>query len=289
MDRSVPGLQRCRAGRPRGRYDLAMVRTSYLRVYRPLGSFPPDEAAHWTSDAGGHTRGELKASRRWLLGGRLPDDGGTAAWGGAFMREVDGRVLVCPALTRLRMLSALVEFRRSVPDEVVDAFVPGDEARRADVELEALGRRHPDMRSHILHANWYVPLRWFVAFDATERILTEDSAGLRVRYETTLMQARARLARALDVLAHGSDDAIVDAVRELDAWLEGFPGDGLLELDYGTVAQLVPDDVLVDDCSAAEVWSSIEALEAGDVVAAGRLFGRLSERWAEVRAREAVN
>lgn len=267
-----------------------MVRTSYLRVYRPLGSFPPAERAQWSSDAGGHSRGELKASRRWLLGGRLPgDDGGAAAWDGAYTREVDGRVLVCPSLTRLRMLSALVEFRRSVPDEVVDAFVPGDEARRADVELEALGRRHPGMRSHILHANWYVPLRWFVAFDASERILTEDSTGLRVRYETSLTSARARLARALEVLARASDESVSDAVRELDAWLQGFPGDGLLELDYGTVAELLPDDELVDDCSAAEVWSSIEALEAGDVVAAGRLFGRLSERWAEVRAREAVN
>lgn len=209
---------------------------------------------------------------------------------GAFSRRVEGEVLICPWRTRLRMLAGLLAFRGSVPEEVADAFVPASEARRAAHELAVLGEEHPEVRSHILHANWHVPLRWFAAFDDGERILTEDKAGLRVRYETTLNEGRGRLARAQSVL-EGSliDESVTEAVRELAGWLEAFPEDGLLELDYASVASTFTDDELLEDRSAAEVAACLEALAAGDVVRAGRTFSTLTERWTEVRSLEVLN
>ncbi len=206
------------------------------------------------------------------------------------MREVEGDVLICPWRTRLRMLAGLLAFRNSIPEEVAEAFVPEAEARRAAHELATLGDERPEVRSHILHANWHVPLRWFAAFDDSERILTEDKDGLRVRYETELSTAKARLVRCLSVLeSTWIDDSVTTAVRELLEWLDGFTSDGIMELDYGSVAAMFSHEDLLEDRSAAEVATCLDALEAGDLIRAGRSFSGLTERWTAVRSKEVVN
>jgi len=188
------------------------------------------------------------------------------------------------------MLAGLIAFRGSVPEDVAEAFVAQEEAHRATEALEEIGDQYPDVRSYISHANWHVPLRWFAAFDDSERILTEDAGGLRIRYETSLASGRQRLERALEILeASWVDEAVTAALREVAEWLEDFAEDGLLELDYGSVARMFSDDELVEDRTAAEVWSCLEALEGGDIVTAGRVFAALSESWAGLRAHEMAN
>jgi hypothetical protein len=188
------------------------------------------------------------------------------------------------------MLTSLLAFRGVVPDEVVDAFVPEMEAQRAARELATMDQETPEIRSHILHANWHVPLRWFGAFEDTERILVEDKAGLRLRYETVTGKARARLHHTLGVLeASQMDEGVTDAVRELLDWLSVFSDEGLVELDYGTVALMFDDEELLEDRSAAELWQCLQALEEGDTSRAGRIFATLSERWSEVRSLEILN
>jgi hypothetical protein len=188
------------------------------------------------------------------------------------------------------MLAGLLAFRNSVPEEVAEAFVPEEEARRAAHELSMLGEQHPNVKSHILHSNWHVPLRWFAAFEDSERILTEDKDGLRIRYETRLQDGLARLRAALTILENSwVDDSVTAAVRELLEWLEEFRTDGLLELDYASVASMFGDEDLLEDRSAGEVATCLEALESGDVLKAGRLFSTLTDRWTEVRAQEVIN
>jgi hypothetical protein len=133
-------------------------------------------------------------------------------------------------------------------------------------------------------------LRWFGAFDDIERIIVEDKGGLRLRYETRTGDARDRLQRSLQVL-EGSDidDGVTDAVRELLDWLAVFSDDGLLELDYGTVARMFDDEDLLEDRSAGELWQCLSALEEGDAPRAGRIFATLSERWSEARSMEILN
>ncbi len=228
------------------------------------------------------------AGRGWLLASSLAGVGQVTE--GALVREVDGVTLVCPWRTRLRMLAGMLAFRGSLPDEVADAFVPESEARRAADELERMGEEEPEVRSHILHANWHVPLRWFSAFDPSERLLTEDSSGLRVRYETSLANGTARLGRALTILEGAwIDDGITSAVKELLEWLHDFPEDGLLELDYGSVAQMFDATELADDQSVAEVWTCLDSLAAGDLERASKMFSVLSDKWTGMRAREVVN
>lgn len=268
-----------------------VTQTAYLRVYQPLSIFSESEKESWLAHSEEEDGGEPETSRRWLLSSALPGAGPTGnSADGAFVRRIDGEVLVCPWRTRLRMLAGLVAFRGSIPDEVAEAFVPEAQARLAASELADLEESDPDVRSHIVHANWHVPLRWFSAFDDSHRILTEDRRGLRIRYETALSAAKTRLARALEILESSwIDDGIVTSMKELIEWLEGFDEEGLLELDYGSVAATFRDEDLVEDHSAAEVWSCLDALEMGDVVKAGRVFGLLTDRWTEVRAREVVN
>ena len=268
-----------------------MIRTSYLRVFEPLSSFSPAERSRWIKDPDHGARVDAHAARRWLIASTLPEvTGPMGPAEGAFVREIDGVLLVCPWRTRLRMLAGLLAFRGSVPDEIADAFVPEEEARRAATELHEAQEQDPDVRSYILHANWHVPLRWFSAFSASERILTEDADGLRVRYETRVHTGRARMKRALEILeASWIDEAVIEALRELSEWLDQFDENGIIELDYGSVARLFTDEELLEDRSAAEVWTCLQALNEGDVVRAGRVFAALTEAWAGLRAQEVVN
>lgn len=273
-----------------GGYDRRVIKTSYLRVYQPLSAFSSEERDRWLSEPERDELPEPRISRHWLATGAMMSIEGFGLTDGAFVRRTQGDLMVCPWRTRLRMLAGLLAFRTSVPEEVADAFVPEEEARRAAHELAELGETHPEVRSHILHANWHVPLRWFAAFDDSERILTEDRAGLRVRYETVLSSGRARLEHAVQVLEQSWIDAtVVDSVRELLGWLGEFSEDGILELDYSSVAAMFPDEELVEDHSAAEVTACVEALAAGDVERAGRTFMTLSERWTQARSHEVLN
>ena len=265
-----------------------MIRTAYLRIYQPLAAFSEEERSRLES-ADETSPFEATASRRWLIRSSLPEEAFTATEG-AFVREVDSVVLLCPWRTRLRMLAGMLAFRSSVPDEVADVFVPEDQARRAADELAALGNDRPEIRSHILHANWHVPLRWFALFGDDERILTEDKDGLRIRYETSIEEGKKRLRETLEVLERSwTEDSVITALRELIDWLEGFSYDGIVELDYGSVAGMFDDEDLLEDRSAGEVRACIDALASGDLTTAGRIFSDLTERWTEARSLELVN
>jgi hypothetical protein len=267
-----------------------MISTAYLRVYQPIEAFPQEEQEGWLATSAQGERVDLPQTWTWLIRGELPGSTMDSASEGAFVRRIERKIFVCPWRTRLRMLVGLLAFRGTMPEEVADAFVPDKQARRAAAELARLGGAESSMRSHILHANWHVPLRWFVAFDASERVLVEDKDGLRIRYETTIAKARLRLTQAIGIL-QGSwiDERVTKTVTELSIWLDDFHEEALLELDYASVARLFSDDDLLDDQSSAEVWACLDALGTGDPARAGRVFSELTDRWAEVRGREVIN
>ncbi|MDQ3986833.1 MAG: hypothetical protein M3280_10095 [Actinomycetota bacterium] len=266
-----------------------MTRTSYLRVYLPIDSFPEEDRSNWLAKAEESSGHGSLLERRWLAPSTLSRTGVWEAEG-CYVRRIEGAVFVCPWRTRLRMLAGLLAFRSSVPEEVAEAFVPQAEAERAARELATLGEGSPHIRSHIVHANWHVPLRWFAAFDPSERILVEDTEGLRLRYETTLDRASRRLDRSVAILdAAPIDESVTQAVRELAAWVTEFQAEGLLELDYAGVAGAFSHEELLDDHSAADVWVCLEALESGDLPRAAGIFEELSERWGAARSLEVVN
>lgn len=270
-----------------------MVPSSHLRVYQPLDSFPRAERVRWASyiEKGGSRAIQTTHYRDVAFGG-LGQTGVMypVVSEHAFIRKVNGIWLVCPWRMRFRMLVGLLTFRNNLPFDVVDAFVPETEAEKAIDELDRIRNDTPGMRANIATASWHVPIRWFVPFDDSERILTDERGRLRVRYETDLSAARSRVGRGHEVLrSSGLPEGVVQAVGDVAEWLDEFPAESLVELDYGTVGDLFDRDELIQDRSAGEVWACLEALEVGDIAESSRRYAQLAAWWGRVQSLETAN
>ncbi|MGH2727852.1 MAG: hypothetical protein ACRDKS_12845 [Actinomycetota bacterium] len=269
-----------------------MVPAASLKVFEPLSGFDDDERAYWQRYAAGD---QTQPPRTVLLDRESGLEGATATLvadhehGDVLERR--GVVFVCPHRTKLRLLASVLAFRRSIPAEVVRAFMPEDEVERAAEEIEALRSTHPAWRNHILESSWEVPLHWFVAFDDAERESLQDADGsVNIRYETILRAARERCARALKVVQESlPNPAIVAPLAGLARWLEDFDDVGLLELDYGEVARLMSPETLRSDRSCREIWEAVRALSEGDGDRATAHYMVAAERWSAVRRRESLN
>ncbi len=252
-----------------------MTRSAYLRVYLPDGSAGLRGLRRRSPDVA--TRPALRSGEFGLLSEPMLEDALEVEWG--------GRRFVCPRFPRLRMLEGVLAFHRAYGDLGGEAIIPESAARRAAEQLRALHDRRPQVRSHILTSPWHVPLRWFVAFDASERELVGRSDGPSIRYRSDRKSASDRIETALEVLREaGMDDVITDDLAELAGWLGDFPPEAMVELDYGGVALMFDRDELESDESAASVWASIEALASEDWETAGEHYTAVASRWAPALA-----
>jgi hypothetical protein len=183
------------------------------------------------------------------------------------------------------MLEGLIAFRNSYPGPTASLLVPERIAEAAVRELERI-RAAGQVRSYILTSPWHVPLRWFAAFVPEEReVVDMGSNGLSIRYRTLHGDALRRLRRVVEVLDDvGFADHIVDQVTDVLTWLEGFPPDALVELDYAEVATLFPEGDLVLDETAAEMAVCVDALEEGDLHRAGEAYAAAAARWAHAQS-----
>ncbi|HEY1331136.1 MAG TPA: hypothetical protein VGH10_06655 [Actinomycetota bacterium] len=271
-----------------------VIACAYLRVFRPLDTYGEQERAHWERYivSGGPPQPprpvyrEASSSGRGPLGLIASDVGEYAD-----VRLVDGRYLVCPWRTRLRILASILSLRESAPAEVVDAFVPEAEARRAARELARLRRREPSAVPSILQSAWHVPLRWFVLVDEEERTLTPDEdGGYRLHYWTPIGRCRARAERGARVLRRAGLEDVAVLVGELHEWLSAFHPGAFVELDYAEVAGLFTWDELDDDHSGRDIQRAIDALDGPEGLGtAGEIYQGVANRWAEARSRESLN
>jgi hypothetical protein len=247
---------------------------AYLRIYIPWTGGPVPRAA---AAAGG--------GRRVLVRGEF-GVWNEPARNDAFVLEWSGRRYVCPRHPRLRMLEGLLAFHNAYPEPAGPALVSQLMAEQAAAELGWIHARSPGARSHILTSPFYVPLRWFAAFDPSERLLERDGRGaLGIRYLTRRRSALDRLRRAVEILeVAGFDDEIVAETGGVERWIEPFPEDSVVELDYGGVTALFGEGALATDDSAAEVAASLEALQRGDLQDAGDRYAMVAARWAHAQS-----
>lgn len=257
----------------------AVIHTAYLRVYVPDddGVLLPDHVAPRLPQGGVIVSGTYGVWEE-----SLRED--------ALRLEFEGRAFVCPRYPRLRMLEGLLAFHNSFPGMGGSVLVPEEVVSRAAAELEAIHRERPDARSHILTSPWHVPLRWFAAFEPGQRELVQSEDGTTIRYRTRRDSASRRLTRATATLKKaGFDELVIDPVEGLTSWLDDFPGDAVVELDYGSVAELFGDTELALDETAADVAASIDALDAGDFDDASDYYAAAAARWALAQARMYAN
>jgi hypothetical protein len=290
---------------------------SYLRVYEPLTAFDRRRQAYWQRyvhegravtpvDGPGRQRTAVLEAlgANWTRLPDLPDD--------AYVVQAEETTLICPWNLRVRVAEAALEARDGVPAVLADAFVPpvlaglarsvvSDWNSGARVLADGTPGEHETPRQHEHISTWSVPLRWFVLVDINERELVLDDGEVPgdtgaaptrrvLRYRTNISKARRRAHRALSVLRRAVGDVpISEAVEESARWLEEFHPRSLVELDYGGLAAILPDDVLRADDSPALVARGLSALAKGDAEAATDAYERLVERWRAVQLLERCN
>ena len=114
--------------------------------------------------------------------------------------------------------------------------------------------------------------------------------ALSCRFLTTMAQARRRAARALAALRKAyADGPLVGRVEDVARWLEEFHPHAMVELDYGGLAELLGDERLRGDESAALVGAAVRALADGDTDRAGSLSEQVTDWWQPLRALESAN
>ncbi len=273
---------------------------SYLRVYEPLTAFDRERQIFWRRyvkegravaplDGPGRQRTAVLEAlgAGWTRLPDLPDE--------AYVLEADDTLLVCPWNLRLRVAEAALHARDGVPSVLADAFVPPVLAGQAKAIVDdwrsgarVLERGVP--RVHEQVATWGVPLRWFVFVDIDERELTVRSDRRTLRYRTEISKARRRAHRGVSVLRKSLGDApITEAVEEGARWLEEFHPRSVVELDYGGLVNLLPDETLTADDSPDLVAAGLAALSRSDADGASEAYEKLVARWRAVQLLERCN
>lgn len=241
-----------------------MTKTAFLRVYSPAARVGASEVPGFVRDYGMLSESEHEPD--WVV-------------------DWNGRKLVCPRNLRLRVLESTVAFANSFQSMGV-GLIPEEAAELADSELRSYRIEHPEHRSQVLTSAWHIPVRWFVAFAPEQREIYPYGDGApRIRYRSDLNASRALLTRAIGVLRDvGMVQGPSFEMEQLVSWLEPFPDDSMLELDFGAVSELFdPKDLVLED-SVALIAESVDALASGDLMRAGELYGTVVTRWSHAYA-----
>jgi hypothetical protein len=273
---------------------------SYLRVYEPLSAFDKQSQTYWRGyvrEGRAVTLAEGPVRQRtavlealgahWTRLPDLPDE--------AYVLEHGDQILICPWNLRVRVAEAALAARDGVPAALADAFVPPalvGAARTVVADWHSAARLSPSGsgRQHEQLATWSVPLRWFVLVSQEEREISLEPGRRVVRFRTEISKARRRAHKALSVLRRTLGDVpISEAVEESARWLEEFHSRSIVELDYGGLAELLSDDQLREDDSAALVAEGLAALAAGEAARATAAYERLVDRWRAVQLLERCN
>jgi hypothetical protein len=216
---------------------------------------------------------------------------------------------ICPWQTRLRCLLCYGRML-STAGSALPGMMPARDDNETTMALARLADKELPGPAHILASLWAVPLAWFVPFTAAERWLAlgpgakrpsapqTASATRALLYTTSMSQARKRVARGLAAL-RGLPPGFAGAARdpagaetelaEVGRWLEDFHPYSLVELDYGGLVQLLSDDALSGDQSAAEIAAAIDGVTKGERELAGAMYQRAHRRWRAFAEYEMAN
>lgn len=268
-----------------GPHEELTAATAHLRIYEPLASFE-DWAQSIILSTPKRTWQQSDAHEAQLLWARtLRDVSDPFPYEEPeFFRSVttvghDGMesTRYCPAQLQARALLAAEQAEESMRSEVFDLLVPpaarSANAMRLDTSRLAIDLTHLNTRT----ATWGIPLSWFALFREDDEYEVHQAGDKlkSVRLLTTFGQAVERLSWALQVLvAHAPQAPLFEELGQLGTWLEGFDKESVIELDYGTLSELVWPDESIND-----LFHGIQALEDDDLTGAAAAYRRLTNRW----------
>lgn len=112
----------------------------------------------------------------------------------------------------------------------------------------------------------------------------------RISWRVPLPQARSRATRAHRVVRGVLGDiGPTRVLGDTNRWLSHFHPDSVVELDYGGLVQLMDDEAMRSDTSAADVQAVVDALEDGRTAHVAEHYERLRDFWSEMAAFERLS
>lgn len=206
--------------------------------------------------------------------------------------EVADGPLVCPLDVRARSAAALVGFLTTAHPSLKNVALTA----RPETVREKATRVLADLPSgavHIVSTTWTVPLPWFTLVDPDARHLElapQDDPLRQVCWRVAMPDARERVSSAHDLAARVlGDQGPTKVLEDTGRWLEHFDEASAVELDYGGLVQLLTDEQIEEDTSAADVQAIVSALEREDVEEIASRFERLRDFWGDLAVRERFN
>lgn len=200
----------------------------------------------------------------------------------AYLLTAGDQEFLCPVDERHRCWEAL---RRARGDggELLALSFGSTQVAEAESAYEQWRTGKPFAVPHVLTSAWHVPLRWFVAFDPTEKRVTEGPEP-SVVYRTTMVAARRRLSKAYALLRRRApDDRLTEAVRDLGTWINEFHPRGIVELDHGGLVTLLGLPRVRRDDSVAQIAMVVQALDSGRDAEAWAAYRVVLDRWRRVQ------
>ena len=268
-----------------------MLLTPYvasLRVYEPIESFSNQLRILWSAiPIVSPTRSlESEQSIRSLV---FLDRVKTSEEG-VHVIDFDGKRFVCPWSTRLRTISAMEEFRISIPSSIYNFFIP----KEIDSSLSDQGSEILERVPYIITERWMIPPRWFALFDPKERMVGYENLLAFTLFKTQISSAKKRCLETHGIVKSAFGEGSVEAeISQLLDWLNVFDENSLLELDYGGLAGYLDNlikssggDGIFQDTSIEDVLQSIAGLSKGDGVLAGESYSKVISRWRQIASFE---
>jgi hypothetical protein len=200
--------------------------------------------------------------------------------------------LVCPLDVRARSAAALVGFLTTAHPSLKNVALTA----RPETVREKAARVLSELPSgavHIVSTTWTVPLPWFTLVDPDARhveLATREDPQRQVCWRVAISDARERVSNAHGLAARVlGDQGPTKVLEDTSRWLEHFDDSAAVELDYGGLVQLLTDEQIQEDTSAADVHAIVAALEREDVEEIAARFERLRDFWGDLAVRERFN
>lgn len=187
--------------------------------------------------------------------------------------------LYAPNQIVARSIASATELLSGNLSQLASLILPQEEWTR---QLEHASKAsHLELPLQTRTSTWGIPFSWFILVYANDRMEVVEANGsvLTVRIQVPVATALGRVERTLGMLSAMAPELdLFEELQDLGHWLVGFNDAGVVELDYGPVAQRVhPDD------SPADVHMGLQCLADGDLTGAAAAYRRLANRWMPVR------
>lgn len=214
------------------------------------------------------------------------------AFGRAFHLTRDGDSYYCPWNTTSRIQNSLSLLQENYSLPMRKLFsLPSLEQFLNSYNFEISNK------THVITSTWLIPPRWFSLFSMEDLLDGKNGRKRFIIFRSDIDSALVRCERALSIIRKTfGPGPLVGEVEDLMTWLTTFDSKSIVELDYGGLAELLNQVAPISerngtetDTSVADVWESLEALDTGDGLVAGRAYQRLMSRWRGVSALEHAN